>query len=658
MIPKETIAQIFETARVEEVVGDYVHLKKKGTNLWGLCPFHNEKSPSFSVSPSKGIYKCFGCGEGGNAVNFIMSHEKLTYPEALRQLAKKYSIEIQEEERTPEQEAEQNERESLLHVLAFAQRNFTENLLESEEGKTIGLSYFKERGFSMETIEKFQLGYAFDRYDAFHTAATEAQFQKKYLIDSGLCIDREGKLLDRFKGRVMFPIHNLSGKVIAFGGRTLRTDKKIAKYINSPETEVYHKSNVLYGIFQAKKDIINLDECYLVEGYTDVISLHQAGIHNVVASSGTSLTVGQIRLIRRYTPNLTIMYDGDAAGIKASFRGIDLVLEEGMNVRTVLFPDGEDPDSFARNRGGDDLKDYVKANATDFIEFKTKLLVEDTQGDPIRTAALIKDIIGSIALIPDPIMRNLYVRKCGAIMQMEEEVLMLELNRQRRKNFEDRKRTKDREEGRETSSFEEELPQPTITSKPQIDIQIRDAEGQERDIIRIMMMFGQQNIEFDVWDEEGFKVIGQEEVNVADYLHGEITDDVLVFDSPLYQRIFDEFGQMLEKQEVPTEQHFTQHHDPEVAQLAVGFFSTPYALSEQYDKHNIEVRTEEMMLKRSVVSSLNSLKLRKLEKMTEELQEQLKTASEDDQLILMARILKLQKVRRQLADHIGTIILK
>jgi len=657
MIPKETIDQIFETARVEEVVGDFVHLKKKGTNLWGLCPFHNEKSPSFSVSPSKGIYKCFGCGEGGNSVNFIMSHEKLTYPEALRYVAKKYNIEIKEEERTPEQEAELNERESLLHVLAFAQRNFTENLLESEEGQTIGLSYFKERGFSMETIEKFQLGYAFDRYDAFHTAATEAQYQKKYLIESGLCIDREGKLLDRFKGRVMFPIHNLSGKVIAFGGRTLRTDKKIAKYINSPETEVYHKSNVLYGIFQAKKDIINLDECYLVEGYTDVISLHQAGIFNVVASSGTSLTVEQIRLIRRYTPNLTIMYDGDAAGIKASFRGIDLVLEEGMNVRTVLFPDGEDPDSFARNRGGDELKDYVKAHATDFIEFKTQLLVAETKGDPIRTAALIKDIIASIALIPDPIMRNLYVRKCGAIMQMEEEVLMLELNRQRRKNFDDRKRGKDREEGRETST-DPGQEESTITSKPQIDIQPRDAEGQERDIIRILMMHGEKSIEFDVWDEEGFKVTGQEEVNVADYLHGEIVEDGLTFDNPLYQRIFDEFGQMLEKHEVPTEHHFTQHHDPEVAQLAVNFFSMPYTLSNQYEKHNIEVRTEEMILKRSVVSSLNSLKLRKLEKMTIDLQEQLKTASEDDQLILMGRIQKLQKVRRQLADHIGTIILK
>jgi DNA primase len=656
MIPKDTIAQIFDTARVEEVVGDFVHLKKKGTNLWGLCPFHNEKSPSFSVSPAKGIYKCFGCGEGGNSVNFIMAHEKVTYPEALRYLAKKYNIEVKEEEQTPEQTAEQNERESLLHVLAFAQRTFTENLLNTEEGQTIGLSYFKERGFSMETIEKFQLGYAFDRYDAFHTAATEAQYQRKYLVDSGLCIEREDKLLDRFKGRVMFPIHNLSGKVIAFGGRTLRTDKKIAKYINSPETDVYHKSNVLYGLYQAKKDIITLDVCYLVEGYTDVISLHQAGVNNVVASSGTSLTVEQIRLIKRYTPNLTIMYDGDAAGIKASFRGIDLVLEEGMNVRTVLFPDGEDPDSYSRKHGGEELKDYVKAHATDFIEFKTQLLVAETQGDPIRTAELIKEIIASIALIPDPIMRNLYVRKCGSIMQMDEEVLMLELNRRRKRNYDDRRKHEGKADGDQPDADPREVP--TIATKPQVEIQLRDSEAQERDIIRILILHGEKSIALDVWDEEHFAITGMEDVNVVDYIHTEIVEDELKFENQLYQRVFDEFGEMLGRQEVPTAQHFTQHPDPEVATLAVNLSSSPYQLSEKYGDHNIEVRTEESMLKRSVLSSINSLKLRKLERMVLDLQEQLKTAEEDDMMAILEKIKRLHGVRRQLADHIGTIVLK
>jgi DNA primase len=656
MIPKDTIAQIFDTARVEEVVGDFVHLKKKGTNLWGLCPFHNEKSPSFSVSPAKGIYKCFGCGEGGNSVNFIMAHEKVTYPEALRYLAKKYNIEVKEEEQTPEQTAEQNERESLLHVLAFAQRTFTENLLNTEEGQTIGLSYFKERGFSMETIEKFQLGYAFDRYDAFHTAAIEAQYQRKYLVDSGLCIEREDKLLDRFKGRVMFPIHNLSGKVIAFGGRTLRTDKKIAKYINSPETDVYHKSNVLYGLYQAKKDIITLDVCYLVEGYTDVISLHQAGVNNVVASSGTSLTVEQIRLIKRYTPNLTIMYDGDAAGIKASFRGIDLVLEEGMNVRTVLFPDGEDPDSYSRKHGGEELKDYVKAHATDFIEFKTQLLVAETQGDPIRTAELIKEIIASIALIPDPIMRNLYVRKCGSIMQMDEEVLMLELNRRRKRNYDDRRKHDGKADGDQTDVDTREVP--TIATRPQVEIQLRDSEAQERDIIRILILHGEKSIALDVWDEEHFAITGMEDVNVVDYIHTEIVEDELKFENPLYQRVFEEFGEMLGRQEVPTAQHFSQHHDPEVATLAVNLSSSPYQLSEKYGDHNIEVRTEESMLKRSVLSSINSLKLRKLERMVLDLQEQLKTAEEDDMMAILEKIKRLHGVRRQLADHIGTIVLK
>jgi len=656
MIPKDTIAQIFDTARVEEVVGDFVHLKKKGTNLWGLCPFHNEKSPSFSVSPAKGIYKCFGCGEGGNSVNFIMAHEKVTYPEALRYLAKKYNIEVKEEEQTPEQTAEQNERESLLHVLAFAQRTFTENLLNTEEGQTIGLSYFKERGFSMETIEKFQLGYAFDRYDAFHTAATEAQYQRKYLVDSGLCIEREDKLLDRFKGRVMFPIHNLSGKVIAFGGRTLRTDKKIAKYINSPETDVYHKSNVLYGLYQAKKDIITLDVCYLVEGYTDVISLHQAGVNNVVASSGTSLTVEQIRLIKRYTPNLTIMYDGDAAGIKASFRGIDLVLEEGMNVRTVLFPDGEDPDSYSRKHGGEELKDYVKAHATDFIEFKTQLLVVETQGDPIRTAELIKEIIASIALIPDPIMRNLYVRKCGSIMQMDEEVLMLELNRRRKRNYDDRRKHDGKADGDQPDTDPREVP--TIATRPQVEIQLRDSEAQERDIIRILILHGEKSIALDVWDEEHFAITGMEDVNVIDYIHTEIVEDELKFENQLYQRVFDEFGEMLGRQEVPTAQHFTQHSDPEVATLAVNLSSSPYQLSEKYGDHNIEVRTEESMLKRSVLSSINSLKLRKLERMVLDLQEQLKTAEEDDMMAILEKIKRLHGVRRQLADHIGTIVLK
>jgi len=654
MIPKETIDLIFETARVEEVVGDFVHLKKKGTNLWGLCPFHNEKSPSFSVSPAKGIYKCFGCGEGGNSVNFIMAHEKVTYPEALRQLAKKYNIEIKEEAQSPEQTAEQNERESLLHVLAFAQRNFTENLLHTEEGQSIGLSYFKERGFSMETIEKFQLGYAFDRYDAFHIAALEAQYQRKYLIDSGLCIEREDKLLDRFKGRVMFPIHNLSGKVIAFGGRTLRTDKKLAKYINSPETEVYHKSNVLYGIHQAKKDIITLDVCYLVEGYTDVISLHQAGVCNVVASSGTSLTVEQIRLIKRYTPNLTIMYDGDAAGIKASFRGIDLILAEGMTINAVLFPEGEDPDSFSRTRGGEELKDYIKEHSQDFIGFKSNLLIADAKNDPIRKAEVIREIIKSIAIVPNLIDRNRYVGTYHSTLGMDERAFEGELRLWEKKIREEKFRAVSQEKENQDST--EERKESKIPEQ-QVYI-VRDSDAQERDIIRILIVHGGKTIDFDVWNEEHSVITGMEEVNVADYIHTELVEDALTFENPLYVRVFEEFGQMLARHEVPTAEHFTQHPDPEMAQLAVNLFSSPYLLSEKYGEHNIVVRTEEMMLKRSVLSSLNSLKLRKLERMILNLQEQLKTVDEDGMMPVLEEIKRLHGLRRLLSDHIGTIVLK
>ncbi len=653
MIPQHTIAQIFETARVEEVVGDFVHLKRKGTNLWGNCPFHNEKTPSFSVSPSKGIYKCFGCGKGGNSVNFIMDHEQHTYPEALRYLAKKYNIEIEEEQQTDEQVAEQNEREGLYLVLAFAQRTFTSNLLNTEEGQAIGLSYFKERGFSKETIDKFELGYCFDRYDSFGNKALEEQYNRKLIIDSGLCLDKEDKLIDRFKGRVMFPIHNLSGRVIAFGGRTLRNDKKVAKYINSPETDVYHKSKIVYGIYQAKSEIIKLDNCYLVEGYTDVISLHQAGIHNVVASSGTSLTVEQIRLIKRYTNNLTIMYDGDDAGIKASFRGIDLVLEEGMNIRTVLFPDGEDPDSFSKRMDEVELTNFIQANSKDFIQFKAQLLAGEAKGDPIRTAGLIKDIIASISLIPDPIMRNLYVRQCSSIMDMDEEVLMMELNRSRRKNWNEKQK-------RENPHNPEEIPseEPLISRRTDQTPKKRDAEFQERDIVRILMLFGDRNIHFDVWDEAEEKVVDQEEVNVVDYVVTEIIEDDITFDHPLFNLIFDEFKRMLVEKQLPTEQHFINHPNQEISSLAVNFFAQPHTVSERWKEHNIIVTREEDVLKRSIMSSISVLKLRKLEKMINDTRDQMKKA-EDDQLHQLMETLNRQLgVRKVLAKQVGSTVLK
>src|SRR5580698_570093 len=417
MIPRETIDTIFNAARIDEVVGDFVNLKKRGANYLGLCPFHNEKTPSFTVSPAKGIYKCFGCGRGGNVVNFVMEHEQTDYVGAMKYLAKKYNIEIVEKERAPEEIELENERESLMIVCSFAQKFFSDNL-ETEQGKAIGLSYLEERGFTPETIQKFQLGYAPESYKAFMNAALHAGYKLKYLIQAGLVSMRvkEGEeapkepspeqCYDRFAGRVIFPIHNVSGRVIAFGGRTLRKDKNVAKYVNSPETPLYHKSNVLYGIHLARKAITAEDNCFLVEGYADVISMHQAGLENTVASSGTSLTVEQVRLVRRYTPNLTFLYDGDEAGLKASERGFVIALKEGMNVKLVTLPPEDDPDTFARKNSPEELKRYLPANAVDFIAFKTRTLAKLSEGDPVKRAELIRDIVMAIANIPEMITRS------------------------------------------------------------------------------------------------------------------------------------------------------------------------------------------------------------------------------------------------------------
>ncbi|MDP4952397.1 MAG: DNA primase [Flavobacteriales bacterium] len=429
MIPQHTIDQIFEAAYIEEVVGEFVHLKKQGATFRGLSPFTNEKTPSFYVIPAKGIYKCFSSGKGGNSVSFLMEYEKMTYPEALRWLAAKYNIEIEEEQKSPEQALAQTERESIAVVMAHAQQYFTEQLMNSEEGKTIGLSYFKERGFRDDIIKKFQLGYNPEGWDTFTSASIAAGYEKKWLMAAGLTRDKDGKTYDFFRGRVMFPIRNVSGKVIAFGGRTLKTEKKIAKYFNSPENVLYNKSKVLYGIYLAKAEMSKLDMAYLVEGYTDVIAMHQAGVENVVASSGTSLTEGQIKLISRYTKNITMLYDGDPAGIRASFRGIDLILQQGLNVKVVLFPDGDDPDSYSKKVSSSELQEYIQSSAKDFIVFKTDMLLSDVKGDPTKRAALITEIVTSIAKIPDSIKRSVYIQECSSLLGIEERVLINEMNR-------------------------------------------------------------------------------------------------------------------------------------------------------------------------------------------------------------------------------------
>ena len=435
MIKPDTIQNILDAVRIEEVINDFVPLKKRGVNYLGLCPFHNEKTPSFVVSPSKGIFKCFGCGKSGNAVGFIMEHEHYSFPEALKYLANKYGIEVEEEEMTPEMQEQFDERERMFLLNGFMTNHFQENLFNTEDGKAIGLTYLKEREFNESTIKKFQLGYAANAWEEYSLFALKNGYKKDILVKTGLSIEKDQKLIDRFKGRVIFPIHNLTGKVIGFGGRILTSDKKTAKYLNSPESEIYNKSKSLYGIYFAKNAIAKADNCYLVEGYTDVISLHQAGIENVVASSGTSLTVDQIKLIRRFTRNITILYDGDTAGIKASFRGIDLILEQEMNVKIVLFPEGEDPDSFVRSHRKTEVDEFITSQSADFIIFKTKLLLDETAGDPAKRADLIREIVLSISKIPDAITRTVYIKECSSVMSIAEQTLVNELNKLLRQKY-------------------------------------------------------------------------------------------------------------------------------------------------------------------------------------------------------------------------------
>jgi DNA primase len=654
LIDRQTIDKIFEAARIEEVVGDFVSLKKRGANLLGLCPFHNEKTPSFNVSPARGIYKCFGCGKGGNPVNFIMEHEHLTYPEALRFLARKYSIEIEEKEESPEEIQAHNEKESLMLVSGFAQQFFTETLLETEDGKAIGMSYFHERGFTTDTVAKFQLGFSPEKRTALAEAATAKGYKSEYLEATGLCIKRDdGGLFDRFAGRVMFPIHNVSGRVIAFGGRTLKTDKKVAKYVNSPESPIYHKSNVLYGIYFAKNKIVSNDNCLMVEGYTDVISMHQAGIENVVSSSGTSLTVEQIRLIKRYTKNITILYDGDAAGIKASFRGIDLVLEEGMNVKVVLFPEGDDPDSFSKKVGGEELQEFIRKESKDFIGFKTGLLLKDTHNDPIAKAGLIREIMETISLIPDAISRNVYTTECSRIMGVDEQLLISELNKTRRKNF--TKNLKD-EEAQQIPESEDPYnhPQP-VAEKVEPDF-----EEQERDIIRQLITFGDKA----VIPAKALNEAGEEEdilITVAEFIYHDFTADNLHFDNLLYQLIFNEAGKAIEKGIIPDEKYYVQNPDGRISGFAAGIISSPYLLSPQWlDKHKIHTNLEEGQIPKSVKHSIYSLKVKKLMKKISDTEELFASATtEEETIAILEQHKQLLDIKREIATkELGRVVLK
>jgi DNA primase len=647
MIPQETIQTILETARIEEVVGDFVSLKKRGVNLLGLCPFHNEKTPSFTVSPAKGIYKCFGCGKSGNAVRFMMDHEHYSYPEAVKYLAAKYKIEIDEKEPSPEEKEAIDERESLLAVTAFAAKFFSDSLQLTEEGKAIGMSYFKERGFSAETIRKFQLGYSPEAWDSLTTEALKNGFKLQYLEKAGLSIIKEKQHYDRFRSRVIFPIHSLSGRVIGFGGRILGHDTSKAKYVNSPESEIYHKSATLYGIHFSRNAILSTDECFLVEGYTDVISLHQAGFENVVASSGTSLTQEQIRLIKRFTQNITILYDGDEAGIKASFRGIDMILEQDMHVKIVLFPDGEDPDSYARKHREVEVREFLRDNAVNFILFKTRLLYKEARHDPIRKTQLIKEIVSSIALIPDAISRNIYVKECSATMNISEQSLLNELNKVLRTNFQKKHLDKKEEPG-------QEVPVLPVEYESQLTLDINDSEYQERDIIRLLLNYSEKEIEIEDIDNPGKTI----KVNVGSFITAEIAKDDMTFSNGQYQSIFTSFLQSRVEGNAYDEQYFTNHPDETIARVAIDLLSSPYQVSKNwYEKKRIVVLTEDQILAEAVTSSVLSFKLKILERMIQDNQKEMKDAeNEDDKLIFMQKQINLVNAKKVISEKLGRII--
>ena len=600
MIDQATIDRILDAAQIVEVVSDFVTLRKRGVNYVGLCPFHNEKTPSFSVSPSKGLCKCFSCGKGGNAVHFIMEHEQMSYPEALRYLAKKYNIEIKERELTNEEKEVQSNRESMFIVNNFA-RDYFQNILKNHvDGRSIGLAYFRQRGFRDDIIDKFQLGFSTEGRDALAQEALRKGFKQEFLVKTGLCYETDDhKLRDRFWGRVMFPVHTLSGKVVAFGGRVLSTEnKKLAKYVNSPESEIYLKSNELYGIYFAKQAIVKQDRCFLVEGYTDVISMHQSGVENVVASSGTSLTPGQIRLIHRFTNNITVLYDGDMAGIKASIRGIDMLLEEGMNIKVCLLPDGDDPDSFARKHNATEFQNFIQEHETDFIRFKAQLLMEDAGKDPMKRAELINDIVRSIAVIPEAIVRDVYIKECGQLLRIEDKLLVSEVAKRRELQAE--KGNKPIASNNAPTPQPGEMPPPFPPEEMEADtyqsfIPQEGKEGQEfykyeRLIIQMIVRYGEK-VMCNLTDEEGNEV----PVTVVEYVINDLKEDELAFHNPLHRRILSEASEHIHDQEFASERFFVAHPDPKISTIATELASDRYQLSKYHSKTQKLVTDEERL---------------------------------------------------------------
>ncbi len=697
MIDRATIDRILDTARIEEVISDFVTLKKRGANYVACCPFHHEKTPSFSVSPSKGVFKCFGCGKAGSVVGFVMEHEQMSYVEALKYLGQKYGIEVKEKEETAEEIQQRLHHESLLIVNDFAQKYYTQTLWEHKEGQAVGLSYFRERGFSDETIKKFLLGYSLNEKRAFTHQAQKKGYKKEHLTEVGLTIEREesGELLDRFYERVMFPIRSISGKVIAFGGRKLRGEKEVAKYINSPESIVYIKNKVLYGIYEAKGSISREQKCYLVEGYTDVISFHQAGIENVVASSGTSLTSGQIQLIKRFTNRVTVLYDGDWAGIKASLRGIDMLLEEGLEIKVALFPDGEDPDSFARKHNSEEIKDFLRDNEEDFIAFKYKVLSKDIEKDPLQRARLIGEIINSIAIIPDAIIRSVYIEDTSARLNVSAELLQQEISKIRKKRqydaFNQRQREEERRKRLSGNSTGNISAGGTSQASGQYGGQSGESSGitlsgefisgyagsgsvkdtgkanvpgfvvntyceeAEKEILYYLLKFGNLPIHL----EEDFSYgAQQEEQSVAQYILTQLQNDDLELQNLLYKGIFDEYYTLKEHDGEKILRYFINHPDNTVSEVVANLLAMPYTITiQQFTRSIIPERNvlgkivpKAILLYKAKVTSQASMNL------TEELAKAQKENNADMVHELISQLNTLMQVRNVFSKELNRII--
>ena len=663
MIDQETIQRIMDAARIEEVIGDFVSLKKRGANHIGCCPFHNEKTPSFYVSPSKGIFKCFGCGEAGDVVKFLMKHEHYTYPEALRWLAQKYNIEIHEEEQTEEQKERQNERDALFHVSEFAQKYFADLLYNDEMGRAVGLSYFHSRGLSDEVIKNFGLGYCLDEWSNFTDHARKNGYSDAVLEKTGLTIFKEEskKAYDRFRGRVMFPIYSISGRVLGFSGRVLSSEKQAAKYVNSPDSDIYNKSRILYGLYQARSAISKTNKCYLVEGNIDVISMHQSGVENTVASCGTSLTTEQIRLIKRYTPNVTVLYDGDSAGIKAALRAVNLLFAEGMHVRCVLFPDGEDPDSYAQKYGSSALQDYLATHEDNFVIFKTRVLLDGVKNDPIRKTELVKETIDTIALVPDLIERTEYIAQCAHLLDVPEEALASELakalNRNRLKSYEEEKKeqTPQNTQNIQNTPITPDTPttpEPTPNPPAKLSLPVDPAE---RHLIQLLLNHGNQTLSQTFTADDG---TSQEYTyTVAQAIVSELQTDELSFTDPLCQRIFDYFVNALAQEQVPDASYFITVDDEALRSFAISLMLDTFRISDTWRQKQVFVPTLEDNIQTDLSETILSFKLKCVADRIADNARRFREVKDDEQMmLLLAEKKQLIDLRRQIGQALHRVI--